>query len=415
MKTRSYNDAARLILLASLAALLATGCRHHPVYPELGSLSVASDPPGAEVLVDGQSTRRSTPCKIDGIAVGARVVTLRLQWFRIWSQTVTIRPAETRHLSTKLAPMRWRTYEYSIGDWGDPDLWNSDCAYDSVHERLYITSGRTACLVCGIRDTLVVPLYSIELGGKQRMPAVSAVTNRLFCLTQDTVLAMVDLNAPAVVRRLVLPGMRGYTALEVSPDGNMVMAADSSNKRLVLLDARLGSVLKYVGLPAGPSDALFGRDGSEAYVTLPQRRQMARVNLASGAVTATLATGRAPNDLFWDAGQANIGWCNRADKSITIANIAAWNATTAGFSMGGSWIGNACVTSNPVYVTFIAGDPWSTGGMAIDVCYLPTWNISAIMDWDRNTGYFVKIVPSSSRRNLIVLCYGGIRLMNADI
>jgi hypothetical protein len=289
-----------------------------------------------------------------------------------------------------------------------------DLAFDAVHQRLYIAGWPPAIRVYDTRDSTVTYLYSIATDASQRLIAVSPAANRLYCLLDDNSLALVDLNSPTIIRRLILPGMSGYTALETSPDGNVVMAADSVNQRLVLLEARLGSVIKYIGLPAGPSDAVFGPTGCEAYVTLPQRRELVRVDLASGTVIASMPTGNTPGDLFWNPDYSDIGWCNRTDKSITIVAIANWSPATAvfGYVAGGS-VSGACATSEPVYLLMIIRGQWGQG-ISLNYCYLPTWEVNAIAGSTMYTGSIIKVCPAGDRRQYYALWSGCVMLINGE-
>jgi DNA-binding beta-propeller fold protein YncE len=396
-------------LLASALALAAAclSCSHHPVYPDYGSAQLTSNPPGAEVIIDGTNQRQETPCRIDGLAVGTHALTLRKRWFGVLKQTITIKPGETRRQNFRLDPLQINKKRYPIS--GARDL-----AYDAVHQRAYLASSwSTACGVYDARDSVLTHLYDIELGAGQRLAAVSPAANRLFCLLDDNSLALADPGSPSLIRRLVLPGMSGYTALEISPDGNLVMAADSINRRLVLLDARLGSVIKCVGLPAAPSDAVFGPSGAEAYVTLPQPRRMVRVDLASGTVIASMATGNTPGDLFWNPDHSDIGWCNRIDKSITIVNLATWSPATAVFGYGTASVFGACATGEPAYLLMIIGDQMGQGA-SLNYCYLPTWDVNAIAGRDMFTGNMIKVCPSGDRRHFYALWSGCVMVITGE-
>lgn len=401
----AQSRAVWLVAAAMSLAVVFSSCSHKPMYPEIGSALITSNPAGAEIIIDGQSTSRSTPCKIDGLAVGAHALTLRKQWFRILRQSITIKPGETRRQNFMLQPVRHTIFNSSFGSSNN----ERDMAYDPVHRRIYVTSSSDlSCRAYAIRDTVAVQLYTIALGTGQRLAAVSTAANRLFCLLTDNSMALVDLNSPTVIRRLTLPGMAGYTALRTSPDGNVVMAADSIYKRLVLLDARLGSVIKFVSLPDGPSDALFGPDGNEAYVTMPQTRTLARVDLVNSTIIATMATGNRPDDLFWDPTCQHIGFCNRIDLSVTTVDVGRWNAATGSFQVGGGIIYGLCSTSEPEYNLVIVS------GISLNLYYQPTWGIGQIASSRILTGQVLKIHLSGDRRDHYVLCSGGLSIIRSE-
>ena len=60
-----------------------------------GTLSVASDPPGAEVLVDGVKHTALTPCVIPDVPAGYREVTIRLSGYQDWKEMVEVIDGDT--------------------------------------------------------------------------------------------------------------------------------------------------------------------------------------------------------------------------------------------------------------------------------------------------------------------------------
>ncbi len=358
---------------------LLPGCSHHPVYPEYGTALVTSYPPRAEIDIDGERTHRATPCKFDGVNVGTHSIKLRTYNYRIERRSFTIKPAQTTHLSFHLQQITVRTVSSLSA--GGPDL-----ACDPINRRLYIATWGTQCLVCGISDTLVTPLGVIELNASPRLIAVSPAAGRLFCLLSDDSLALVDLNSLVVIRRIGLPGMSGYRSLDVSPDGSVVMASDSINQQLVLLDARLGSVTKCISLAAGPSDAVFGPAGTSAYVILPQTREMMEVGIASGAVQFSIATGNDPGKLFWNPDYTILGCCNQSDISITLCDVAHHSAVTTRLMVGGTSITGACFTTEPEYLFFIVNE-------MLCHCYIPEWEVVG-----PDVSYVGKIIRSSTNQ-----------------
>ncbi|HTY07563.1 MAG TPA: PEGA domain-containing protein, partial [Candidatus Edwardsbacteria bacterium] len=381
--------------ILGLAAVLC-GCSHHPTYPTYGSIQITSDPPGAEVVIDGQSTKRTTPCKIDGIDVGTHALLLRMWNYGIQRQTISIRSGQTAHASAHLQLIDVHGVINSI--YGAADF-----AYDPVNQRIYVATASTQCLVCAVNDTLVTPLYGIELGCGQHLVAVSPVTGRVFCLLDTGALAMADPASPNALRWLVLPGMAHYRALQVTPDGNTVVAADSANRRLVLVDARLGSVLRSIGLPGAPGDLLFTPSGSELYVLLPPQRRLIKIDLATGTVLRTAATGNDPTGLFWNADGRSIGFCNRGDHSITMVTLANWSAVTAPFNLAATW--GSFATPEPDYIFFA-----STSGLYC--CYLPTWKSSYLLSGSFY-GSPIRILASRQARRYYMLSSWGVSVIDA--
>jgi len=374
-------------LCAALVASLWCGCSHHPVYPDYGSASITSDPAGAEILIDGATTRRATPCKLDGLSTGTHSLMLRKWNYGIQRQTIAIRPAQTTHVNIHLQPIDPRMVINDING-------ASDFAYDPVNQRIYVATWGAQCLVCAVDDTLVTPLYGIEMGEHQLLVAASPVTNRVFCLLESGALAMADPASPNTLRLLVLPGMAQCRALLVSPDGNTVVASDYANQRLVLIDARLGSVLRYINLPGSPGDLLFTPSGTELYALLPPQRQLIKLDLATGAVLRTVATGNNPTGLFWNADGQSVGFCNCNDHSITMVTLANWSPVTAAFSLSATW--GSYATPEPDYIFFMSN-------FGLCSCYLPEWKMTYL--W---SGSPIRILASRQARRYYLLFYGGI-------
>ncbi|MBM4142118.1 MAG: PEGA domain-containing protein [Lentisphaerae bacterium] len=79
------------------------------VFAELASdsakLQVDSDPPGAEVSLNGIRLGRTTPCVIDRIPAGESTLALALPGYKPYSQTMKLAPGSFEKLSALLDPM----------------------------------------------------------------------------------------------------------------------------------------------------------------------------------------------------------------------------------------------------------------------------------------------------------------------
>jgi len=349
-------------LLCTVAGLtLFAGCCHQPVYPDYGSALVTSSPPRAEIELDGVRIHRATPCRIDGLSVGTHAIKLRSYNYKNELRSFRVKPAQTTHV---VVHMVWVNVGLVFTLTGA----GRDLAYDPAHQRLYLSTWGTQCWACDLRDSMITHVGTAELNSGQRLIAVAATAGRLFCLLDNDSLALVDLATLTEVKRFALPGMAGYRTLDVSPDGSTVMAADSINGQLVLLDASDGTVVKRLGLPAAPSAAAFSPSGSDAYATLPETRQLVRVSIATGGVLFSAPTGNNPGNLFWDLNHTTVGCCNKYDKSITLCDAANGYAVTTMFSVGGTSIDGACYSSSPEYLFVIIN-------RYLEHCYIPEWTL----------------------------------------
>ncbi len=71
--------------------------------PNAASLSIRSDPPGAKILIDGESTGRETPAEL-ALEPGLHRVELRLEGRGSWSETIEVAGAGPLDLSAELVP-----------------------------------------------------------------------------------------------------------------------------------------------------------------------------------------------------------------------------------------------------------------------------------------------------------------------
>jgi hypothetical protein len=78
---------------------------HFTLQQGKGTLSVVSDPPGAEVLVDGVKHTAVTPCAIPDVPAGYREVTIRLTGYQDWKETVEVVDGDTLSIEEELLPV----------------------------------------------------------------------------------------------------------------------------------------------------------------------------------------------------------------------------------------------------------------------------------------------------------------------
>lgn len=81
-----------------------TSTVHFTLQEARGTLSVASDPAGAEVLIDGVKHTALTPCMIPDVPAGERDVTIRLSGYQDWKETVEVVDGETVSIDEELVP-----------------------------------------------------------------------------------------------------------------------------------------------------------------------------------------------------------------------------------------------------------------------------------------------------------------------
>ena len=69
-----------------------------------GVLSVTSDPPGAQVYVDGRKLFGRTPMAVSGLPAGNHVVGIVLDGYDHWSDKVQLFSDQTARVSVRMQP-----------------------------------------------------------------------------------------------------------------------------------------------------------------------------------------------------------------------------------------------------------------------------------------------------------------------
>jgi hypothetical protein len=342
-------------------------CQHKPVYPDIGSIYISTDPGGAEVLLDGNMMHRVTPVKLDGIPVGHHDLTFRRFNFKAITIPVEVKPGQTRTIyqilpSIKLIPMD----TLSIID-------GNMCLCQETGEIFLSQPGADEIVVARIDDAGQITVSDrIDAGSPQRLIAASRACNMLF-LTNDIPesseqeITAFDLTAKRIVREIYLNDIKYYSTLVFSPDGNLLVAADSLNKRLVLIDSRLCSVIRCLDVPGSPTDVSFDVNyPHRVYVTLSGSKRFIHLNLENGEVLRSLDTGNSPGAIFWDKDCRNIGFGNRTDITYTLVNLDTWVKATSGHETVGSFVTGVSATASDEY--------WvSSVDHNLQAIYLPLW------------------------------------------
>jgi hypothetical protein len=363
------NSARDLLILAAALAMVATGCRHKPQYPEIGSLLIDSEPAGAEILVDGLTMHRSTPSRIDGLTVGAHAIMLRKFNYLDLEAGCYVKPGETTRAFHRLtAIILRRTANLALGrQANDMDL-------DPAAGRLYVAaSGQPAGLLAfTVQDSTLLGPELLDVGGEPRRVAAGSVGGQacIVRVTTDSVQRLAVINgatgslvslcgnydASGVSRLISFRGRTGF------------LAADSANGRLLLIDDTW--VPRTIPLPGRPGDVALAPGEARAFVSYSDQGRLGLVDLASGSEVGSVAVGRDPGGLFWDDRMEILGICNRADLTLSLLTMSNWSLSTGLGEVGGIALVSGCWTgSRSNAVLLIAG---SDGG-GFNTVYLPTW------------------------------------------
>lgn len=335
-----------------LAALAAAGCRHKPVYPEMGSLIVTSLPSNAAIYVDGAFTGQRTPAKIDGIPVGNRSISLKLSRFKTFQGSIEIRPGETRRMNLVLSAINPHvTARVTL------PVPPRDMAYDPVRQRLYLSHKYVPWIgVYQIMDSTVAKVGEIPAGAEPFRLACHPGLGRLAVCVTDTV-KVINLDSWQTVGWSVpAPGTR-FDRLAYTPDGRALLAADSAGSRVMVLNPQDGSLQRTITLSGCPSDLAIDAASRYIYVTLSDAQRFQRLDLQSGEVANDMATWPTPGTIFRTDDDQVAGYCkvfgsSTSDEIFVPVMVASWTpieTTPLPFGSAlpeGDYIWGACFSGN---------------------------------------------------------------------
>ncbi len=367
MKNTRFDMQARSLLVLSLVGLaLLGGCRHKPVYPEVGSVYISTDPPKAEVLIDGSLTHRVTPVKLDGIPTGYHVFTLRINNYQAVIFSLEVKPGQTRMVFKDFSPialLRKDTLNITAGD----------MCFSGEPGEVFISNNcdKTLTMIRVDAAGQISETGRIDVGRPQRLIAASRSANRIFMtkIKPDTSeeLSGFELVSGKLVRDIYLNDIKYFSALIFSPDGNILIAADSLNQRLILIDSRLCSVIRTISTAGCPTDLSFDRgDPTRIYVTLSGTDLFALIDLETGAVLNSMTTGISPGAIFWDREFTQVGFSSRSDLTYTIVNKNTWTSASSARDLAGHFVCSACWSSRSDYIL------WAMDYM-LGTLYVPDW------------------------------------------
>ena len=352
-------------------------------------MMITSAPDQAEVLLDGAATLRQTPVKLDGIAAGDHVVTLRYYGYKVWRRTITVSGGLTKRVAAHMAPLsptliRQFHLQYET----------QDVAYDPVSGYLFAgVELYNKVQVYQVSGPLVMgPVAQIQVGSPpsssrswQRLLALSAAANRVYVgLRGADSIAIIDLRGMSLVKKIGVANARNFSALALSSDGRWAAAADSANRKVWLFDAGRDSLLRSITLPGTPTDITFGPGGDRLYATLASNRQLAEIDVSAGTVLRTAVTSSNPGGMSWSGDGLRLMVCNRNTFTPQQQLLSTW-ATEVGLRVPmGEMMPNGCYAGDGVHAWVCtpmmphqSGDLMVCDPGFITAIYLPNWQMAA--------------------------------------
>lgn len=401
------------VLFGMILAMLTLhpACRHKPVYPEVGDAIIDSEPRGAEVIIDGVSTLQMTPCRVSGIAAGNRRLSLCYNNYKTLNDAIGIKPGQTIRRNYRLSQVSLRIIASASIDY-------FRClSVDTVHNEVYAATDGSL-LRYQITDSSINIQGSIGIRGVPSALAVDPMIDHFFYVGRyatKTSLVCADLYTGHIIREYVQPDSSRYVDLDLSPDGNVLLVADSLGKRILVIDARLGAILKAIPLTGYPRDIVFGDTPAEAFITLCGTKRIARIDLLTGSEREWAPTGNNPRGLFWSSDRRQLGCCNSTDKQLTIVNLGNWSAAMVdGHTVGGVSFPAACWSDDPFYIIVLIKGNGNNGDVgAVDIIYTRNWNFFNKISL-KNKGFPIDIAWMPRLRRYLLATDGGLWLLHGD-
>jgi WD40 repeat protein len=349
-----------------------------------------------------------TPCRVTGLAVGVRRLTLGCNNYKTLNTGIVIKPGQTIRLHYVLEMVSVAMAAgHPIGF-----VWCMSVDYDN--NKVFVAAS-DKIYAFNVDATSINQYAQYEAKGATLAMAVSARQNRLYRISQEGekyYLVCSQLGTGLTIRVYTVPDSSRYVKLALSPDDNMLLAADSLGRRLLVMDSRLCTLVRTIPLSGHPSDVIFGRTSDQAYVTLCGSKRLARVDLVAGAEREWAATGNNPRGLFWSLDSSQLGCCNTTDKQLTLVNPANWSsAIVIGPEVTGVRFSAACWTDDPLYLlVLIEGSGVNGHDGEMDIAYAPNWFTTSKMSF-YNKGRPIDIAWLPRLERYVALTRGGLWLV----
>jgi DNA-binding beta-propeller fold protein YncE len=368
MKIRYFSVLAGL-LFATL------NCSHNPVYPGVGSIYIYTEPVGVEILVDGQSTKRYSPAKIDNITIGTHKISLRYYRCKEWSQNIEIKAGQTKNLYVKLTPILPSIIqEFSLHSNG------IDLALDNDLRKIYVANRSVDYLwELSLGDSTIASTKTIFIGSPQNAVVVNSSVNRGYALLDGDTISVLDLLSGSAIGRILPTKSFGIKYISLSADGSYLYTANYADSSISVFHVGPDTVIKTLNLSGGPSEVVSNKEGDKIYILFKDENKLEVYDVYSGAKLMAITTGIEPMGIFWSQDYQKLGVCNSIERTAMIIDPENLGAAISPINYYGIVLPSACLSNQNIYLWAVGSfyvipeEPLYSGTLTL--YYTPTWNV----------------------------------------
>jgi DNA-binding beta-propeller fold protein YncE len=315
------------LAMTVLMCVCGAGCRHNPMYPGIGTLYITSIPSGAEVIIDGQTTQRTTPLRLDGVSEGNHELRVRFYGYKVYREVISMRGGAVKRLAVKLT----RIMPRKVSAIAVPP-YARQMAYDPATGRICVAAQSYFLTELLVQDSVVMPYRTIRLqtgllpNNKrgQKLVAISPAAGNIYAVLKMDSIVVAEFGSGAIRNRFKPVAINtNFIQIRVSPNGRYIFLADSLNRRIWTLDQQQNT-LGYCQLSGIPSDFLYDAQRDKFYATLSSTRQVIEVDASSGAIQRTAMTGSRPGGLAYDDAWNKISFCTSTPNRAAVMDLDSW-------------------------------------------------------------------------------------------
>lgn len=202
---------------------------------------------------------------------------------------------------------------------------------------------------------------SRELAGLASVPGTSLV---LVTDENDDVVRVVDVKARQVTHVITLPQGANPQGIAVTANGGLAVVAESGAGKAAMLDLVKFTVVAEVA--TAPGARRVAVNGNQAIVVNSDSDSVSILNLATNALSKTIAVGRAPVGVAVDTASQKAYVTNEGDGSVSVLDLGALSVSST-LQLGASVRPEAIVIAPGTGIAFITAPAAGPDGQLIQL------------------------------------------------